>query len=171
MSDQPQRLWTPWRMAYLAGEDRRHVDGCLFCAKVAANDDAGEHIIHRGETAYVTLNRYPYNNGHLMVVPYAHVGSFEALEERAQAELMRLLNQCLATLRAELRPDGFNVGANLGAVAGAGVADHVHLHVVPRWSADTNFMPVISATRVIPEWLDETYARLRRAWPETTARE
>ncbi len=151
-------------MAYLTGEDRRPVEGCIFCNKIAAGDDAVEHIVFRGRAAYVTLNRYPYNNGHLMVVPYAHVASFEALDEAAQLEVMQLLNRSLGALRRVYHPDGFNVGANLGSVAGAGVADHVHLHVVPRWGGDTNFMPVVGDTRVIPETLDQTYERLRKAW-------
>jgi ATP adenylyltransferase len=164
MTEHPQRLWTPWRMTYLTGEVKRPVDGCIFCAKLAANDDAGEHIIFRGTAAFVTLNRYPYNNGHLMVVPNAHVPSFEQLDDAAQLEIMHLLNHALAVLRAELRPDGFNVGANLGSAAGAGVAEHVHLHIVPRWTSDTNFISALSETRVIPEWLDQTYVRLKRAW-------
>ncbi len=166
-SNDPQRLWSPWRMAYLTGEDKKPLDGCIFCAKLAAGDDAGEHILYRGRTAYVTLNRFPYNNGHLMIVPNAHVPSFEQLDAATLAEMMRLLNDSLAALRRELRPDGFNVGANLGAVAGAGVADHVHLHVVPRWGGDTNFMPVLGDTRVIPELLSQTYERLKKAWPES----
>ncbi len=166
MSDEKrmQHLWTPWRMAYLTGEGRKPVEGCIFCAKIAAGDDAAEHVIHRGDWAYVTLNRYPYNNGHLMVVPYAHVASFEALDEAALAEVMRLMNHSLAALRSVYRPDGFNVGANLGSIAGAGVAGHVHLHVVPRWAGDTNFMPIVGDTRVIPELLDQTYERLKQAW-------
>jgi len=151
-------------MAYLSGEDKKPLDGCIFCAKLAAGDDVREHILHRGKLVYVTLNRFPYNNGHLMIVPNAHVPSFEQLDEAGLAELMQLLNHCLAALRKEFRPDGFNVGANVGAVAGAGVADHVHLHVVPRWAGDTNFMPVLGDTRVIPELLDQTYARLKRVW-------
>ncbi len=166
MSDQRhmKQLWTPWRMAYLTGEGNKPVEGCIFCLKIAAGDDAGEHVVYRGQSAFVTLNRYPYNNGHLMVVPYSHVASFEALDDAAQAEVMHLLNHSLAALRKALRPDGFNIGANVGSVAGAGVADHVHLHVVPRWAGDTNFMPILSDTRVIPESLDQTYAKLKAAW-------
>ncbi len=159
-----QHLWTPWRMAYLTGEGRKPVEGCIFCAKIAAGDDAAEHVIHRGDWAYVTLNRYPYNNGHLMVVPYRHAASFEDLDDPTQLEIMHLVNHSVAALRRALRPDGFNIGANVGAVAGAGIADHVHLHVVPRWAGDTNFMPIVADTRVIPESLDQTYQKLKAAW-------
>jgi ATP adenylyltransferase len=155
-------------MSYLTGEVKRPVDGWIFCAKLEAGHDVIEHILYRGASTYVTLNRYPYNNGHLLIVPIAHVPSFEQLDDAAQLELMHLLNHALAVLRAEFHPDGFNVGANLGAVAGAGVAEHVHLHVVPRWAGDTNFMPIVGETRVIPEWLDQTYARLKRAWQQTS---
>ncbi|HEY75123.1 MAG TPA: HIT domain-containing protein [Thermoflexia bacterium] len=152
-------LWTPWRMAYLRG-DEPLPEGCLFCVK-ARSQDAEAHILHRGDCCYVILNRFPYNNGHLMVVPYAHVASLEDLDPETLAELMALTQLSLRVLREAYNPQGFNIGMNLGSVAGAGVADHIHLHVVPRWGGDTNYMSVVGQTRVIPEWLDQTYERLR----------
>jgi ATP adenylyltransferase len=156
-----KRLWTPWRMAYLTGANTSQPSsGCVFCAKVGAPDES-EHMLYRGQFAFITLNRYPYNNGHLMIIPYAHVASLENLDPPTLTELMLLTNRGLAALRQAYHPDGFNIGVNLGQAAGAGVADHVHIHIVPRWSADTNFMPIVGETRVIPETLDQTYARLR----------
>ncbi len=153
------RLWTPWRMPYLRGEDERP-NGCVFCHKLNYSDDK-EHILYRGGFCYVTLNRYPYSNGHLMVVPYVHVPSLEDLDTPTLSEMMQIVNLGLAALREAYAPHGFNVGVNLGTAAGAGIAEHVHMHVVPRWMADTNFMPVVGQTWVIPELLDEAYARLR----------
>ena len=148
-------------MQYLTGADKSHsAPGCVFCAKVSAPDES-EHVLCRGQFAFITLNRYPYNNGHLMVVPYIHVASLEDLDPPTLTELMLLVNRGLAALRAAYKPDGFNIGVNLGRAAGAGIAEHVHIHIVPRWNADTNFMPIVSETRVIPEMLDQTYGRLR----------
>jgi len=156
-----KRLWTPWRMQYLTGADKSHSEpGCVFCAKLYAPDES-EHVLCRGQFAYVTLNRYPYNNGHLMVIPNIHVASLENLAAPTLAELMQLTNRGLAVLRQAYQPDGFNIGVNLGHAAGAGIAEHVHIHIVPRWSADTNFMPIVGETRVIPETLDQTFTRLR----------
>ena len=153
------RLWTPWRMPYLRGEDKR-AGGCIFCQKLSCSD-AEEHILHRGEYCYITLNRYPYSNGHLMVIPYLHAPSLEDLDESTLSEMMQVVNLGLAALRKAYNPHGFNVGVNLGKAAGAGIAEHVHMHIVPRWVADTNFMPVVGRTRVIPELLNEAYARLK----------
>ena len=148
-------------MQYLTGADKSHsAPGCVFCAKVSAPDES-EHVLCRGQFAFITLNRYPYNNGHLMVVPYVHVASLEDLDPPTLTELMLLVNRGLAALRAAYKPDGFNIGVNLGRAAGAGIAEHVHIHIVPRWNADTNFMPIVGETRVIPEMLDQTYERLR----------
>jgi ATP adenylyltransferase len=148
-------------MQYLTGADKSpSTSGCVFCDKISALDES-EHVLCRGQFAYVTLNRYPYNNGHLMVIPNIHVPSLENLDPPVLTELMLLTNRGLAVLRQAYHPDGFNIGVNLGQAAGAGIAGHVHIHVVPRWNADTNFMPVVGETRVIPETLDQTYARLR----------
>lgn len=146
-------------MPYLRGEDERP-DDCVFCHKVNYSDDR-EHILYRGGFCYVTLNRYPYSNGHLMVIPYVHVPSLEDLDMPTLSEMMQIVNLGLAALREAYTPHGFNVGVNLGKAAGAGIAEHVHMHIVPRWMADTNFMPVVGQTRVIPELLDEAYTRLK----------
>ena len=156
-----KRLWSPWRMQYLTSASQSYPSaGCVFCAKITAPDMV-EHVLRRGQSAYITLNRYPYNNGHLMVIPYAHTASLEDLDAATLTELMVLTNCGLAVLRKAYCPDGFNIGINLGQAAGAGIAEHVHIHVVPRWNADTNFMPIVGETRVIPETLDQTYRRLR----------
>jgi ATP adenylyltransferase len=148
-------------MQYLTNADKVAPNaGCVFCGKVTTPDES-EHVLCRGEYAYITLNRYPYNNGHLMVIPYTHVPSLEQLDLPTLTELMLLTNRGLAVLRKAYDPDGFNIGINLGQAAGAGIAEHVHIHIVPRWTADTNFMPIVGETRVIPETLDQTYARLR----------
>ena len=161
------RLWTPWRMPYLRGEEEVP-EGCIFCAK-PQEDDAEVHILHRGQLSYVILNRFPYSNGHLMVVPYVHVHSLEDLDAETLAELMALTQLSLRVLRVAYEPQGFNVGLNIGAAGGAGVAEHVHLHVVPRWGGDTNYMTVVSQTRLIPEWLDQTYDRLRLLFERMSA--
>ena len=152
-------------MAYLRGEDPLP-DECLFCL-LASQEDAEAYIVHRGQFAYVVLNRYPYN-GHLMVVPYDHVASLEHLDAVPLGDLMALAQISLRALREVYCPDGFNLGMNIGASAGAGVAGHVHLHVVPRWGGDTNHMTTTGQTRVIPEWLDQTYERLRPVLEQLT---
>jgi ATP adenylyltransferase len=158
-----ERLWSPWRMEYIMSEKGEE---CIFCEKIADNDDEANFILDRGETCYVMLNLYPYNNGHLMVSPYRHVPGPEQLGEEELTEMMLLVNRSLSTLRRAMHPDGFNIGINVGKAAGAGIEQHVHIHIVPRWNADTNFMPVFSQTRVIPELLDETYRKLKAVWGE-----
>jgi len=162
-----EHLWSPWRMPYLRGEGPE-IEGCLFCVS-AEMDDAEAHIVRRSDLAYIILNRYPYNSGHLMIVPNAHKASPEELEPQALAEMTRLMQLSMRVLREAYDPEGFNVGMNVGAAAGAGVADHVHLHIVPRWSGDTNYMPVLAETRVIPEWIDRTYERLRPLFDQIDA--
>ncbi len=156
-------LWTPWRMAYLRGEGDRP-DECIFCRKIGADDDA-ELVVFRSEHVYVTLNRFPYNNGHLLVVPYAHSGEFTALPLATLTDLMRTTQEAIVALRAVYNPAAFNVGLNLGPAAGAGVAEHLHLHIVPRWPGDSSYLSVIAGTRVIPDLLEDTYRSLRAAWP------
>ena len=160
-------LWTPWRMPYLLGESGAAADGCLFCrmADDPVQDDA-HHMLHRGEHCFVTLNLYPYNNGHLMVIPYQHTGHLIALPGTTAAEMMVLAQQAEHVLETAYSPEGYNLGINQGAAAGAGIAEHLHLHIVPRWGGDTNFMTVVGETRVIPEWIDQTYARLKSIWRE-----
>ena len=137
---------------------------CVFCAKVKSADDAANHILYRGERCFVTLNLFPYNNGHLMVVPNRHTPALESLDEAEAGEMMHVTQMAVQVLKAAFNPQGFNIGINQGQVAGAGIAAHLHQHVVPRWGGDTNFTSVIGETRVIPEWIDQTYARLHEAW-------
>jgi ATP adenylyltransferase len=160
MSD--ERLWAPWRMAYIKGPKAGE---CVFCAEPARGEDEASGIVHRGERCYVMLNAYPYTNGHLMISPYLHTATIEGLDEETLLELMTLGQSALAALREAYRPDGFNLGLNLGKVAGAGFDEHLHLHVVPRWAADSNFMPVIGNARVLPELLHDSFLALRAAWP------
>jgi len=150
-------------MAYLRRADAAP-GGCIFCDYPAEARDAERLIVQRGRLAYVLLNLYPYNNGHMLVVPYAHVPTFEQLDPPTLTEIMTLANEATATLRRMYQPQAFNLGANIGAAAGAGLADHVHLHVVPRWAGDTNFMATVGSTRVIPEDLTVTYALARQHW-------
>jgi len=151
-------VWAPWRMTYILSEKPI---GCIFCEKPGAQDDAKHLILWRGRTAFVIMNLYPYNNGHLMVVPYVHAASLTELEPAQRAELGELTMHCEQVLRQAMRPDGFNIGLNLGSAAGAGIAEHLHVHVVPRWDGDTNYMTVVGEIRVIPQHLDHTYAMLQ----------
>lgn len=163
-----EHLYTPWRMTYLRGESKKPAVDCIFCAKAAMTGDAAdrqEYIVARSTFVFVTLNLYPYNNGHLMVVPNAHVPSPEDLSAETLTDLMLTTNHALAALRKVYNPQAFNVGANLGAAAGAGIAAHFHMHVVPRWGGDTNYMTVLADTRVIPDLLEETWRKLRDVWP------
>lgn len=152
-------LFTPWRMAYIRSSKQ---DGCIFCDMLEM-DDRAALILLRGRHAFLVLNRYPYNNGHYMAVPYRHVDTLENLTAEETADMMALLSQGIVASRKAFKPEGFNIGANIGKVAGAGVKDHVHMHVVPRWAGDTNFMPLFGETRVIPQTLAETYDELKAA--------
>ncbi len=162
-----ERLWSPWRSEYVSG-DAHTGEGCIFCAFPQQHDDAANFVVYRGERAYVVMNRFPYNPGHLMIVPYQHGSEPQALPPETSAELMHLLNRCLTALAQSYSPDGYNVGMNLGTAAGAGIADHLHVHVVPRWNGDTNFMATVSDTKVIPERLQQSYATLAAALREET---
>jgi len=152
-------LWSPWRMRYMMNHER--TDACIFCKAIAEEDGQENLIVLRREKAFVILNRYPYTTGHVMVVPFAHVDTLEALDASTRGELMDLMTEMMILLRELYNPQAFNIGANIGAAAGAGIAGHVHLHVVPRWEGDTNFMSTIGETRVLPEDLDETFRRIR----------
>ena len=155
------RLWSPWRMEYIAAaKEPGDSDGCIFCDLPAAGNDDAVHILARTERAYVILNTFPYNPGHLLVAPFRHTGDLETLEAAELLDIDRLLQRSVKVLRDEMDPHGFNVGMNLGRVAGAGVPGHLHWHLVPRWNGDTNFMPVVGQTRVMPELLDETHRKL-----------
>jgi ATP adenylyltransferase len=153
-----ERIWTPWRMEYVKGSDR--YEGCIFCDLPAAADDEGSLILARGKVAFVIMNKFPYNSGHLMVAPFRHVASYEHLDEPEHAEVSRLVARCMAALRATLSPHGFNIGVNEGTAAGAGIEGHVHCHIVPRWGGDTNFMTTVGEVKVLPEALSVTYAKL-----------
>jgi ATP adenylyltransferase len=159
----PDIMWSPWRMAYITAEHEGTYEepACVFCDLPKRADDDRTYILYRGARAFVIMNLYPYNNGHLMMVPYAHVDSLADLDEATLTELMTLAQRSQAVVQERMRPQGFNVGINQGRAAGAGIADHVHMHLVPRWVGDTNFMPVFGDTRVMPQHLDETYALLR----------
>ena len=163
--DELQRLWTPWRMAYIRDEEPE-LEGCPFCVLPARDpaDDADTLILFRGASCFCILNAYPYNPGHLMVVPYRHIADYDALDDTELTEMAMLTRRAVRALRASSGPHAFNLGLNAGRIAGAGIADHVHQHVVPRWGGDTNFMPVIGQTRVLPELLSETYEGLRPAF-------
>lgn len=162
-------LWTPWRMAYLRGETSKP-DHCVFCHKVDADDDV-ELVVHRSTHVYVTLNLYPYSNGHLLVVPYEHVADLSVLSPAVLTDMMVTTQDALTALRVVYNPPAFNIGINLGAAAGAGVAAHLHQHIVPRWPADSNYMTVIASTRVIPDLLPDTYRALKNAWPTNQSAE
>jgi ATP adenylyltransferase len=158
----PKPLWAPWRLEYIKQADEQA--GCVFCA-AADGDDEDALVAHRGERAFALLNKYPYSSGHLMVAPYRHVGEFGELDDDEALEIHRLAAQGLGALAQTYEPQGYNLGWNLGRIAGAGVVDHVHLHVVPRWAGDTNFMPVLADIKVLPEHLVETRRKLAAAWP------
>ena len=157
-----ERLWAPWRMEYITKEPR---PGCLFC-RVFENseDEDAALVVWRPQGAVVMLNKFPYNPGHAMVAPAAHVATLEDLDDDQTADLMRALKRTITVLKRELKPEGFNIGANIGRVAGAGMPDHVHLHVVPRWNGDTNFMPVLGEVKVVNEHLEQTAAKLSEAF-------
>ncbi|MCE5309538.1 MAG: HIT domain-containing protein [Acidobacteriales bacterium] len=157
-------LWSPWRYRYVstAGPE----DACIFCAKSAAGRDEDNRIVYRGERNFVILNLYPYTSGHLMVAPYEHVASIEETSEETAIEMMLLVRQAVRHLRAVYRPRGLNLGMNIGDCAGAGIAGHIHMHVVPRWTGDANFMSVVGETRVMPEDIPETYSKLKAAFAQ-----
>lgn len=164
--DRFRRLWTPHRMAYIKGEGKPEEEGqCPFC-EIPAMTDEGGLVIVRGELVYAVLNLYPYNSGHLMVVPYRHVADYTELADPETLELGRVTQQALTALRKASGAHGFNVGINLGDVAGAGISAHLHQHVVPRWGGDTNFMPIVGHTKVLPQLLRDTRGMLAEAWPE-----
>jgi len=153
-------LWTPWRYAYITGP--KEGQACVFCNKKNELDDRGSWIVHRGNYCFICLNAFPYTAGHVMVIPYDHLDELRSLPQDAARELMALCQRTETVLRNLYRPDGVNLGMNIGAAAGAGVAGHIHMHVLPRWVADANFMSVVGETRVLPETLDVTWERMRK---------
>ena len=152
-------LWTPWRFTYMASADR--ATACVFCDKLAAGDDEREYIVYRGRNNYVVLNLFPYTVGHLLIVPYRHIATLEEAAAAESAEMMELTCRAEKALRQVYHPHGINVGMNIGKSAGAGVAGHLHMHILPRWEADANFLSVIGETRVLPEELPVTWSKLR----------
>ena len=155
-------LWAPWRLEYIEQADEQ--SGCIFCAAAEGDDEAGL-VVHRGTHAFALLNKFPYASGHLMVAPTRHAGELGELADEEALEIHRLACRAVDVLKETFRPHGFNLGWNLGRIAGAGVVDHVHLHVVPRWAGDTNFMPVLADVKVIPEYLAATREKLAANWP------
>jgi ATP adenylyltransferase len=156
-----KKLWAPWRARYILGSKEK---GCLLCRVSQENKDGDNLVVWRGERGYVMLNLYPYNTGHLLIVPYRHERLLENLSDGESLELMQLAQMSIRALKKSLRPQGFNLGVNLGSVAGAGIEDHVHVHIVPRWGGDTNFMPVFTATKVISQALKDTFDSLKAAF-------
>lgn len=159
-----KKIFAPWRAAYIQSGEKP--SGCIFCVFPAREDDEENLILFRGESCFVILNRYPYNSGHLMVVPYRHTAEYGSLDPKEVAEMHHLTSISMDVIKRTMNPEGFNLGINIGKVAGAGVADHVHMHVVPRWNGDTNFMPVMGDVRVVPQSLEETYRIFKEAWPD-----
>jgi ATP adenylyltransferase len=152
-----EHLWAPWRMEYIKKIDEK---GCIFCQKPKEKNDAANLILHQGRNSFIIMNRFPYNGGHMMVVPFRHVANLENLSDEERNEQFSLVSRCIAVLKEIMKPDGFNIGMNLGRIAGAGIDQHIHTHIVPRWAGDTNFMPVTGDIRIINESLADTYKQL-----------
>jgi len=165
------RIWAPWRLEYVKDASKDEEDGCIFCVKPAEGDDEANLIVHRGERAFVMLNKFPYTNGHLMVAPYDHLSRLQDVAPETLAEVMGLAQTAMNRLEEVYDPQGYNVGINQGRVAGAGVEHHIHLHVVPRWGGDTNFMPVVADTRVMPQSLEDSYAAMKGGFSHPRTRE
>ncbi|MCE5315533.1 MAG: HIT domain-containing protein [Armatimonadota bacterium] len=153
-----ERLWAPWRLEYITAEK---VEGCVFCVFPQQDCDQKNRILYRGKHSFVIMNAFPYSNGHLLIPPYRHIADISQLSDEENLEIMQLTQLCCKALNEVCRPDGFNIGMNLGTAAGAGIADHLHLHIVPRWAGDINFMPVFADVKVIPEALETTYIKLK----------
>lgn len=153
-----KHIWAPWRIKYI---EIKEPEGCFLCDKPKLDNDAENYILHRGRLNFVILNSYPYNPGHLMVAPYRHIGNLEDLTVEERNDHYELVSRCVTVLKQVLDTQFFNIGMNLGRVSGAGVADHIHTHIVPRWNGDTNFMPVVADTKVLPESMADTYKKLK----------
>ncbi len=156
--------FTPWRMAYIASGEGPKIEGCVLCALGQMSPAAENLVLHKGAHCYVVMNKFPYNTGHLMVVPYAHTADLPGLEAAPAAELFDLTRRAVSILGDVYQPHGFNIGMNLGRTAGAGIDEHLHMHIVPRWNGDANFMPIVGGTKLVPESLDQSYARLQPAF-------
>jgi ATP adenylyltransferase len=154
-------LWAPWRMAFILGSREK---GCVFCNRWKRKKDEADLILHRGKHAFVILNKYPYANGHILIVPYKHTPSLEKLDRKSYTEILSLITDSVKILKKTFRAQGFNIGSNIGKIAGAGIAEHIHFHVVPRWEGDVNYMPLIGETKVMPDHLENIYHEIRKAW-------
>lgn len=155
-----KRIWAPWRMKYILSSRQK---GCFLCDICQDKKDKWNLVLKRGKSNFLLLNKYPYNNGHLMIAPYKHVDSLESMDEQEMTEMMQLASMACKALGKSLHPDGFNLGLNIGTAAGAGLKDHIHLHIVPRWEGDTNFMPVLGEVKIIPQPLDTLWRQLKKA--------
>ena len=161
------KLWAPWRMKYILNIDNSSLkDGCIFCNKPKENNDKENLILKRNNTCFIIMNLFPYNNGHLLIIPYKHTNSLTNLNNEEKLELIQTVTDTTEKLKKTLNPDGFNIGLNIGRTSGAGIDEHIHFHIVPRWNGDTNFMPVINDTKVISESLEDSYRRLYEAFNE-----
>ncbi len=154
-----RQLWAPWRMSYIGSESAK--EGCVFCEKAQSSEDESNLVLWRGARCFALMNIFPYNNGHLMIAPYVHQPTILELDATTLTEMMTLAQQCVRASQAALGAQGFNIGINQGIVAGAGIADHTHMHVVPRWNGDTNFMPVVADVKVMPDFIENTYRQIR----------
>ena len=159
-------IWSPWRMSYIQSHKNQAV--CVFCSEADKPDNPENLIVRRGQRAFVILNRYPYTSGHLLIVPYEHQPTLDLLDIETRSELMEMVNEGIQVLESVYKPQGYNVGINIGELAGAGITGHIHMHVVPRWGGDTNFMSSLGNTRVLPESLEDSYRRLAEAWKQKT---
>jgi ATP adenylyltransferase len=164
-----KQVWAPWRMAYLNSSEKVH--GCIFCAKAHENRDEDNYVVFRSERCFALLNLYPYNSGHLLVVPYQHTGQFSEVEAETVADMFGTAQRAQQVIDHVMRPQGYNMGVNQGEAAGAGITDHIHLHIVPRWNGDTNFMPVLADAKVMPELLTATAAKLREGFEGLAVRQ
>jgi ATP adenylyltransferase len=167
-TDEREVLWAPWRIEYITGPKEQ---GCIFCNRFAVPDDRRNLILARGRQSFVIMNKFPYNNGHLMVAPIRHTGDFGSLTAAEIGEIFAFVQEFVSVFHTVMKPHGFNIGLNIGKIAGAGVEDHLHVHVVPRWDGDTNFMPVIGEIKVISEHIQSTYDKLLDAYQTITSRE
>ena len=158
-----KRIFAPWRYKYVSDPD---AEGCIFCNAISSDDDIKSGVLFRGKFAFVIINKYPYNNGHVMVAPYKHTGNFEELSKEEMLEMSTLIQKWQEVLRKAMKPEGFNIGMNLGRIAGAGFEEHLHYHLVPRWGGDTNFMPIIGQTKVVPMSIEEAYDLLLESYKE-----
>jgi ATP adenylyltransferase len=159
-----ERIWAPWRSKYILNAD--HEGGCILCTRAQKKDDSENYILFRGERTFIIMNIFPYNNGHLMVAPYKHVGMLEDLDPEDGREMFMNMSLGIRALKKAFQPQGFNIGMNIGRTAGAGIEDHVHMHIVPRWNGDTNFMPVLTDTKILSVSLDEAYRFIKRSIEE-----